>query len=123
MSLTLPILRSFGFVTGIALTIGTVTIISFARILLIPIIPVNWDAPIYFDGAYRIYLGQTIHNDFSSATGLLSLFPGAVGMKIFGPNLLGYNFGVSLFSLTLTLILMTISYHLWNVCCQFLTPG
>ena len=108
MSFIRSILRSIASVTGIALTVGTVTIISFARILLIPIIPVGWDAPIFFDGAYRIYLGQTIHNDFSSATGLLSLFPGAVGMKIFGPNLLGYNFGVSLFSLTLTLILKSL---------------
>jgi hypothetical protein len=91
------------------LTFTTVAVISFSRILLIPMIQVNWDAPIIIDGAYRLYLGQTIHNDFSSPTGLLNLFPGAVGMEIFGPNLLGLNFGLSLFSLILTLVLTSIS--------------
>ena len=87
----------------------TVAVISFSRILLIPLIQVNWDAPIIIDGAYRLYLGQTIHNDFSSPTGLLNLFPGAVGMEIFGPNLLGLNLGMSLFSLILTLVLTSLS--------------
>ena len=94
--------------------VGTVGVISFSRIFLVPNITINWDAPILIDGSYRLYLGQTIHNDFSSPVGLLNLFPGAVGMKIFGPNLLGLNFGISLFSFILTLILIQFSLGILN---------
>jgi hypothetical protein len=64
----------------------------------------NWDAPIFFDGAWRVYSGELPHHDFSSPIGPVTFMIGAIGMALSTPTVAGINLGIVLFSLSLTLL-------------------
>jgi hypothetical protein len=53
----------------------------------------NWDSPIFIDGAYRVFLGQIPHIDFSSPVGPIVFWAGGAGMYLTSPTLAGMNVG------------------------------
>jgi hypothetical protein len=86
--------------------------IGLSRLSIIDLIQINWDAPILIDGSYRLFLGQSAHDDFSTPVGPLNFLPGALGMALLGQSILGLNIGIVVFGIALSL---TFSF--------FLTPA
>ncbi len=60
-------------------------------------IGINWDTGLYYNGAYRVFLGQRPHVDFSQVTGSLVSYIGALGFYVGGLSSYGYECGVALF--------------------------
>jgi hypothetical protein len=78
--------------------------IGLSRLSIIDLIQINWDAPILIDGSYRLFLGQSAHDDFSTPVGPLNFLPGALGMSLSGQSILGLNTGIVVFGLLLPLL-------------------
>lgn len=58
---------------------------------------INWDTGIFYSGAYRIYLGQAPHVDYSQITGSVVSYIGVPGFLFVGPSSFGYELGVAIF--------------------------
>lgn len=80
------------------------------RFLVSDLIPVNWDAPIFIDGSYRVYLGQIPNRDFSTPIGPLIFLSGGLGMWISTPSILGMNLGLVWLNFLIALVFI---YLLW----------
>jgi hypothetical protein len=51
------------------------------RFLVSNYMHLNWDTPILIDGAYRVFLNQKPHVDFSTPVGPIIFIVGAIGMR------------------------------------------
>ena len=87
-----------------ALSLGAILLFAILRILISGHIPLNWDTPILIEGAYRVFLGQKPHIDFSTPLGPIIYLAGAIGMKITTPTIAGLNIGYVIFDLFLLII-------------------
>jgi hypothetical protein len=72
----------------------------------------NWDAPILIDGAYRVFLNQKPHVDFSTPLGPIIFIVGAIGMKATTPTIVGMHIGYILFGITILLASYAFTRHL-----------
>ena len=61
-------------------------------------IALNWDAPIFIEGSYLVFLNQIPNIDFSTPIGPLIFLIGGIGMKLSTPTIIGLNIGLMTFS-------------------------
>jgi hypothetical protein len=73
------------------------------RYLVSEDISLNWDAPIFIQGSYLVYLNQIPNVDFSTPLGPVMFLIGGLGMKLTTPTIIGMNVGMIIFS-TIVLI-------------------
>lgn len=87
-----------------AVSAFTILLLVALRFSISDVIPLNWDTPILIDGAYRIFLDQKPHVDFSTPLGPIIFLAGAIGMKITTPTIAGLNVGYILFGLFILIV-------------------
>lgn len=80
----------------------------------------NWDSPIFIDGAYRVFLGQVPHIDFSSPVGPVVFWMGGLGMRLTTPTLAGINVGFLIYG---AIIVGSCSFFLRNILSKVFLSG
>lgn len=82
----------------------TILLLVILRFLISEKIPLNWDAQFLIDGAYRVFLNQKPHVDFSTPLGPIVFLVGAIGMIITTPTIAGVNVGFILFGIFVLIV-------------------
>jgi hypothetical protein len=79
-----------------------ILLVGVIRAILGSVGDINWDTPIFIDGAWRVAQGQIPHIDFSTAFGPVIFFIGQIGFLLGGININSFDLGLVFFYFLLT---------------------